>query len=73
MTPKWKWRCPLRSTSFGLDDKYIENVYEQFFYLKYHGNWSLQESYSLPVKIRSWFVMKLADQLKMEQEAINKK
>jgi hypothetical protein len=71
--PKWTWRCPLRLTFFGLDDKYIENIYEQFFFLKYHGNWSLQEAYSLPVKIRSWFVMKLSDQLKMEQEALKKK
>jgi hypothetical protein len=71
--PKWKWRCPLRWTFFGLDDKYIENVYEQFFFLKYHGNWSFQEAYSLPVKIRTWFIVKLTDQLKLEQEAIKKK
>lgn len=73
MIPKRKWRCPSRLTFFGLDNKYIENVYEQFFYLKYHGNWSLQEAYNLPVKIRMWFVTKLSDQLKLEEEALKKK
>ena len=70
--PKWTWRCPLRSTFFGLDDKYSENIYEHFFYLKYHGNWSFQEAYNLPIKIRNWFVEKLSEQLKAESDAINK-
>jgi len=48
-------------------------VYEHFFYLKYHGNWSLQEAYSLPVKIRNWFVLKLSEQLKLEADAMKKK
>ena len=70
MIPKWKWRCPLRWTSFGLDDKYIESVYEQFFYLKYHGNWSFLEAYNLPVQIRLWFLKKLTDQLKFESDSV---
>ena len=60
--------CRLRQTFFGLSDDYIENVYEQFFYLKYHGGWSFLEAYNLPVKIREWFVNKLTEQMKMEQE-----
>ena len=30
-------------TFFGLNDEYIEQVYEQFFILKHHGGWSLFE------------------------------
>jgi len=58
----------LRRTFFGLDDSYIEAVYEQFFYMKYYGGWSFTEAYNLPVKVRNWFVNKLTDQLKMEHE-----
>jgi len=64
--------CRLRQTFFGLSDDYIENVYEQFFYLKYHGGWSFLEAYNLPVKIREWFVNKLTEQMKMEQEEMEK-
>jgi hypothetical protein len=55
-------------TFFGLDDEYIESVYEQFFYMKYYGGWSFTEAYNLPVKVRNWFVNKLTDQLKMEHD-----
>jgi hypothetical protein len=41
--------------------------------MKYHGNWSFQEAYSLPIKIRNWFVVKLTEQLKLEQDAYKKK
>ena len=58
----------LRRTFFGLDDEYIESVYEQFFYMKYYCGWSFTEAYNLPVKVRNWFVNKLTDQLKMEHE-----
>tara|TARA_Y100000034_G_C6792337_1_gene354850 strand:+ start:17 stop:244 length:228 start_codon:yes stop_codon:yes gene_type:complete len=58
----------LRRTFFGLGDKYIESVYEQFFYMKYYGGWSFTEAYNLPVKVRDWFVNKLTEQLKMEHE-----
>jgi hypothetical protein len=63
-----KRRCRLQRTFFGLNDKYIENVYEQFFLLKYYGGWSFFEAYNLPVKIRLWFMMRLAKQLEKEQE-----
>ncbi len=60
----------MRQTFFGLDDKYIENVYEQFFFLKYYGGWSFTEAYNLPVKIRLWFVQRLNKQLENEKEQI---
>ena len=48
----------------------MENVYEQFFFLKYSGGWSLAEAYNLPIGLRKWFVERLAKQLEMEKEAI---
>jgi hypothetical protein len=62
------WRCRLQRTFFGLSDKYIENVYEQFFLLKYYGGWSFFEAYNLPVKLRSWFLLRLQKQLERENE-----
>ena len=53
---------------FGLDNKYIESVYDQIFYLKYYGNWGFAEAYSLPVRIRDWFVRRLSKQIEMENE-----
>tara|TARA_R100001082_G_scaffold72045_1_gene41198 strand:- start:215 stop:466 length:252 start_codon:yes stop_codon:yes gene_type:complete len=50
----------------------MENVYEQFFFLKYSGGWSFSEAYNLPVGLRKWFVERLLQQLKAEQEAIEK-
>jgi hypothetical protein len=58
--------------SFGLNDEYIENVYEQFFFLKYSGGWSFSEAYNLPVGLRKWFVERLLKQLEAEKEAIEK-
>ena len=48
----------------------MENVYEQFFFLKYSGGWSFFESYSLPVKLREWFVKRLIKQLEDEKDAM---
>jgi len=48
----------------------MENVYEQFFFLKYSGGWSFSEAYNLPVGLRKWFVQRLIKQLKDEKEAI---
>lgn len=48
----------------------MENVYEQFFFLKYSGGWSVTEAYNLPIGLRKWFVQRLAKQLKDEKEAI---
>jgi hypothetical protein len=59
-------------TFFGLSEEYIENVYEHFFLLKYHGGWSFTEAYNLPVKIRNWFMQRLIKQKEDEKEAIEK-
>jgi len=50
----------------------MENVYEQFFFLKYSGGWSFTEAYNLPVGLRKWFVERLVRQLEAEKEAIDK-
>ena len=49
----------------------MENIYEQFFYLKYTGNWSFIEAYNLPVGLRNWFVRRLAKQLQDENEKMD--
>jgi hypothetical protein len=48
----------------------MENIYEQFFFLKYSGGWSFSEAYNLPVGLRQWFVKRLVRQLEAEKEAI---
>jgi len=50
----------------------MENIYEQFFFMKYHGGWSFTEAYSLPIGLRKWFVDRLVKQLEDEQEAVEK-
>jgi len=67
---KRKWRCRSPRDFFGLSNEYMENVYEQFFFLKYHGGWSFIEAYNLPVGLRKWFVHKLLEQIKKESEAV---
>jgi len=67
-----KWRFRFQRISFGLTEEYMENIYEQFFFLKYSGGWSFSEAYNLPVGLRRWFVERLLRQLEMEQEAIQK-
>jgi hypothetical protein len=47
----------------------MENVYEQFFVLKYHGGWSFAEAYNLPIKLREWFLARLLKQKKDENDA----
>ncbi len=65
------WRCRFQRTFFGLTAEYIENVYEQFFFLKYSGGWSFSEAYNLPIGLRKWFVERLVKQIEMENEAVN--
>ena len=55
-------------TFFGLSNEYIAGVYEEFFLLKYHGNWSFMEAYSLPITIRRWFLQRLVKQVEKENE-----
>ena len=66
------WRCRSPRPFFGLTDKYIQNVYEQFFALKYYGGWGFFEAYNLPVVIREWFLKRLKKQLETESEQIEK-
>ena len=57
---------------FGLTFKYIQGVYEEIFQLKYHGGFSVFESYNLPINIRRWFLKRLGDQFKKEAEQMEK-
>lgn len=59
-------------TFFGLNNDYMEQVYEQFFLLKYHGGWSFFEAYNLPVGLRNWFVRRLVKQFEDERKQIEK-
>jgi len=68
MRPIWRFR--LRRTFFGLSPEYMQQVYEQFFFLKYSGGWSFSEAYNLPVGLRAWFVERLIKQLQDEKKAI---
>jgi hypothetical protein len=65
--------CRSRYSFFGLNSKYIESVYEEFFILKYYGGWSFIESYNLPVKIRRWFLQRLIREKRQEAEANDNK
>lgn len=66
------WRYRLTLTFFGLTSEQIEEVYEQIFTLKMHGNWSFQEAYNLPVRIRKWFLKRLVKYYKTRAEARKK-
>ena len=59
-------------SSFGLDEKYIESVYEELFMLKYHGGWSFFEAYSIPIQVRRWFLNRLSKQFKTEKAEMEK-
>jgi len=48
----------------------MENVYEQFFFLKYSGGWSFSEAYNLPVGLRKWFIERLIQQIQDENKAV---
>jgi len=57
---------------FGLNEIYMESVYEQFFILQYHGVCSFIEAYNLPIGLRKWYLDKLKRQFELEAEAKNK-
>ena len=59
-------------TFFGLTSNYLENVYEQMFFMNYVGNWSITELYNLPVGLRRWFVERTLKQKEEENEAHEK-
>lgn len=58
-------------TFFGLTDKYMEAVYEQFFLLKHHGGWSFIEVYNLPIGLRQWFLKRLQKQFEEEKKQVD--
>ena len=58
--------------SFGLTSNYQELLYEELFILKYHGGYSLFESYSIPVGLRKWFIERLIKQKETEKEQMEK-
>jgi len=62
----------LEQTFFGLSDKYMEGVYEQFFLLKHFGGWSFIEAYNLPIGLRNWFVERLQKQYDDEAKEAKK-
>jgi len=66
------WRFRLERTFFGLTDKYMEGVYEQFFILKHHGGWSFTEVYSLPVGLRMWWIQRLKKHFDDEKKRMDK-
>ena len=66
VTRKHKLIYPFQPTFFGLDDEYVENTYEQFFVLKYHGGWSFIEAYNLPIQLRDWWITRLQKQFDEE-------
>ena len=59
-------------TFFGLSSEYSKHIYEQFFFLKYHGGWSFTEAYNLPVGLRDWFLKRLIQQIEKENEEVKK-
>ncbi len=60
------------STFFGLSSDYQATLYEEFFILKQHGNWSFSEAYTLPTGLRRWFLSRLARHFEEKKEAEEK-
>ena len=58
--------------SFGLNLEYIKNIYENFFYMKYYGGWSLFELYNLPIGLRNWYIKLLTAHKEKESEEMKK-
>tara|TARA_R100001510_G_C7548074_1_gene132932 strand:+ start:233 stop:418 length:186 start_codon:yes stop_codon:yes gene_type:complete len=46
----------------------MKSVYEQFFYMKYYGGWSLFELYNLPLGLRRFYSEMLSNHKKKEAE-----
>ena len=62
----------MEQTFFGLNNDYMEAVYEQFFLLKHFGGWSFIEAYNLPIGLRNWFVERLQKQYEDEAKEAKK-
>jgi len=48
-------------------------VYEQLFLLQYYGGWSFIEAYNLPIPLRQWFVERLSNEIKKQNEQMEQK
>jgi hypothetical protein len=46
----------------------MEEIYENFFYMKYYSGWSFTEFYNLPIGLRNWFVKRLSQQIEKENK-----
>ena len=73
MKMKKRWQCPLELGFFGLGSEYRPVLYDQLFDLMYYGKmgWTWTELYNLPVWVRRYYYLKLADVRKKENEAEN--
>ena len=56
---------------FGLSQTYVKSIYEQFFYMKYYGGWSLFELYALPIGLRNWYFTLLTEQKQREADQLS--
>ena len=64
-----KRRCPFLWAGFGLSAEYSEKVvYESIFILMKYNNFSFSEAYSLPVRLREWFVDRIIRDMSSEDE-----
>lgn len=67
------WRFLSLKTFFGLTYEYSKQVYEQLFLLQYYGGWSFIEAYNLPIPLRQWFVERLSNEIKKQNEQMEQK
>jgi len=67
-----RWTCQSQPGFFGLNNEYIESVYEELFILKHHGGWSFFEAYNLPIQIRRWFIRRIIKHNEDENAEIEK-
>ena len=61
-------RFRLTLTFFGLNDEYMEAVYEEIFLLNYNMNLSFTEIYNFPVLFRRWYIERLIKERQREAE-----
>ena len=68
---KKRWLCPSEWGFFGQGSNYGPVIQDQIFDLMYYGKmgWTYTELYRLPVHLRRYFYLKLADTRKKENEA----
>ena len=50
----------------------MKNVYDQIFDLKQYGNFSIFESFNLPIGLRGYYVERLIKKLENERKNLEK-